>query len=67
MAGLVGDGLSNRQISEELGLKIGTVRNHISLILKKTGLRDRTQLALYAVEEGLSRQAQRPAPKQEET
>jgi DNA-binding NarL/FixJ family response regulator len=67
VAGLVGEGRSNRQIADELDLKIGTVRNYISLILKKTGLRDRTQLALYAVEEGLSRQARRPAPQTEET
>lgn len=60
MAGLVGAGLSNRQIAEELGLKIGTVRNRISLILKKTGLRDRTRLALYAAKEGLSGPARRP-------
>ncbi|GAA0365486.1 response regulator transcription factor [Bacillus horti] len=46
---LVGLGKSNREIAEELSLSIGTVKNHISLILDKLELRDRTQLAIYAI------------------
>lgn len=45
----IGEGRSNREISEELALSIGTVKNHISLILDKLELRDRTQIAIYAI------------------
>ncbi len=44
---LVAEGLSNKEIAEELFLSEGTVRNYISNILDKTGLRDRTQLAVH--------------------
>lgn len=43
---LVAEGLSNSQISERLFLADGTVRNHISMILEKTGLEHRTQIAV---------------------
>lgn len=43
----VANGLSNKEISEKLFLSEGTVRNYISGILEKLGLRDRTQLAIY--------------------
>lgn len=43
---LIAEGLSNRQISERLFLAEGTVRNHISTILEKTGLEHRTQIAV---------------------
>lgn len=46
---LVGEGMTNKEISENLHLSVGTVKNHITQILQKTGLRDRTQLAIYAV------------------
>ncbi|MED1603397.1 response regulator transcription factor [Alkalihalophilus marmarensis] len=46
---LVGEGLSNKEISEELSLSVGTIKNHISTILDKLNLRDRTQLAIYAI------------------
>ncbi|MEF9972519.1 MAG: response regulator transcription factor [Clostridia bacterium] len=46
----IGKGLSNREISAALLLGEGTVRNYISSILEKLGLRDRTQLAIYAVQ-----------------
>lgn len=45
----VGEGLSNKEIADKLFLSIGTVKNHISIILDKLDLRDRTQLAIYAV------------------
>lgn len=44
---LVVQGLSNREISEQLFLNEGTVRNSLSIILEKLQLRDRTQLAIY--------------------
>lgn len=43
---LIAEGLSNRQIAERLFLSDGTVRNHISTILEKTGLEHRTQIAV---------------------
>ncbi|MGP4106499.1 response regulator transcription factor [Virgibacillus sp. L01] len=46
---LIGEGKTNKEISEELYLSIGTVKNNITQILQKTGLRDRTQLAIFAV------------------
>jgi DNA-binding NarL/FixJ family response regulator len=50
---LLGTGASNRQIAERLALTEGTVKNYISSILAKTGLHDRTQVALFAVRHGL--------------
>lgn len=47
---LVGAGASNREISRRLYITEGTTKNHISKILRKLGLRDRTQAALYAAE-----------------
>lgn len=49
----IGQGLSNKQIAGLLHLKEGTIRNYISIILKKINLKHRTQLALYVLEEGL--------------
>lgn len=49
----IGEGRSNREISEELALSVGTVKNHISIILDKLALRDRTQIAIYAIRHGL--------------
>jgi DNA-binding NarL/FixJ family response regulator len=43
---LISQGLSNAQIAERLYLSNGTVRNHISTILEKTGLEHRTQIAV---------------------
>ncbi len=43
---LIAEGLSNQQIAEKLFLSNGTVRNHISTILEKTGLEHRTQIAV---------------------
>lgn len=44
---LVAEGLSNKEIAAEIFLSEGTVRNYISDILEKLGLRDRTQLAVF--------------------
>ncbi len=48
--GLVSKGLSNKEIAAELFLTEGSVRNYLSSVLKKLNLRDRTQLAIWAVQ-----------------
>lgn len=50
---LIAQGATNREIAEQLMITEGTVKNHISNILSRLGLRDRTQAALYAREMGL--------------
>jgi DNA-binding NarL/FixJ family response regulator len=45
---LVGRGATNAEIAGELYISEGTAKNNVSKILRKLGLRDRTQLALYA-------------------
>ncbi len=46
-------GLSNREIGLRLSLAEGTVKNHVTVILQKLGVRDRTQAALQARRVGL--------------
>ncbi|HEX6779376.1 MAG TPA: response regulator transcription factor [Ktedonobacterales bacterium] len=50
---LLAHGASNREISQSLYIASGTVKNHLSNILGKLGVRDRTQAALKARELGL--------------
>lgn len=50
---LIGSGMSNKEISAKLCLSEGTVRNSLSAILSKLELRDRTQLAIWAVQTGV--------------
>lgn len=47
IAKLVGEGKSNKEISKILYITEGTVKNHITRILSKLDLRDRTQLAIW--------------------
>jgi DNA-binding NarL/FixJ family response regulator len=49
---LVAKGLSNTAIAERLFLSEGTVRNHVSAILSKLGVTDRTQAAVVAIQHG---------------
>jgi DNA-binding NarL/FixJ family response regulator len=46
-------GRANREIARDLGLAEKTVKTHVSAILTKLGVQDRTQAALYAVRTGL--------------
>jgi len=46
-------GMSNKEIARELGVAEKTVKTHVSNILQKLNLADRTQAALYAVRERL--------------
>ncbi|HEY46591.1 MAG: LuxR family transcriptional regulator [Anaerolineae bacterium SM23_ 63] len=50
---LIADGLSNREIAEKLFISEKTVKTHVSNILGKLGLTDRTQAAIYALRRGL--------------
>ena len=50
---LIAMGASNREIAQRLVISEGTVKNHISNMLNRLGLRDRTQAAIYAREHGL--------------
>ncbi|GHV85201.1 DNA-binding response regulator [Spirochaetia bacterium] len=51
--GFVGQGYTNKEIAKKLYLTEGTIRNYISAVLHKTGLHDRTQVAIYAIKAGL--------------
>jgi DNA-binding NarL/FixJ family response regulator len=50
---LIARGRSNKVIARELGVAEKTVKTHVSHILAKLGVSDRTQAALYAVKQGL--------------
>ncbi|WMT18126.1 MULTISPECIES: response regulator transcription factor [Anoxybacillaceae] len=54
IAKLVGEGKTNKEIAAELHLSVGTVKNHITQILQKLQLRDRTQLAIYAIKHDIT-------------
>jgi DNA-binding NarL/FixJ family response regulator len=47
------DGLTNREAADRLYLSEGTVKNHVTNVLAKLGVRDRTQAALRARDLGL--------------
>ncbi len=51
---LVAQGMTNQEIAESLVIGEGTVRTHVSNILGKLHLANRTQAALYALREGLT-------------
>ncbi|MGG0669123.1 response regulator [Sporosarcina koreensis] len=50
----LGEGLNNKEIAEALFITEGTVKNHVSNVIQKLGLRDRTQAAIYAVRHGIT-------------
>lgn len=52
LAGL-GQGWSNARLAEELFVSEKTIKTHVSAVLRKLGLNDRTQAALFAVKSGL--------------
>ncbi len=49
----IAEGMSNGEISQELGISEKTVKNHVSSILKKLDLMDRTQAAVFALKNKL--------------
>lgn len=50
---LLAKGFPNSEIASQLHLSEGTVRNHVSAILEKLGVSDRTQAAVIAIQHGL--------------
>jgi DNA-binding CsgD family transcriptional regulator/pimeloyl-ACP methyl ester carboxylesterase len=50
---LVGHGLNNQQIADELVISVNTVRRHVSNIFDKTGVANRAQAVAYARDHGL--------------
>jgi DNA-binding NarL/FixJ family response regulator len=50
---LLAGGYSNKEISELLNISDGTVKNHISNLLAKLGVRDRTRAVLKAIDLGV--------------
>lgn len=50
---LIGEGMNNQEIADALYLSEGTVKNHLTRILVKLDLRDRTQLAVFTIKNGL--------------
>ena len=52
--GLLGKGLSNKEIADRIYLSEGTVRNYVSSIFEKLGVTDRTQAAILAIRYGLA-------------
>lgn len=49
----IANGLTNKEIAEELFLSEGTIKNNITNILSKLELRDRTQIAIFAFKNGI--------------
>jgi two-component system, NarL family, response regulator DegU len=54
---LVANGYNNRQIADQLDLAESTVKNNLSSLFQKIGVRDRTQAALYAISQGFGARA----------
>jgi NarL family two-component system response regulator LiaR len=52
---LIAKGYTNSKIAEQLVISVGTVKGHVSNILSKLQLADRTQAAVYAWQEGIVR------------
>ena len=46
------DGMSNKEIASSLGISHQTVKNHVTAILRKFGVEDRTQAVVYALKRG---------------
>jgi two-component system response regulator NreC len=54
VVGLLVEGLSNREIADRLNLGEQTIKNHVAHVMQKVGVRNRVELALYAVRERLA-------------
>ena len=52
IAEAISKGLNNKEIAELLFVSEGTIKNHLTSILEKLELRDRTQLAIWVLKHG---------------
>jgi DNA-binding NarL/FixJ family response regulator len=50
---MLAGGFTNREIGSAMNLAEGTIKNHVSMVLSKLGVRDRTRAVLKAVDDGL--------------
>ncbi|GEM88287.1 DNA-binding response regulator [Meiothermus granaticius NBRC 107808] len=50
---LIAEGLSNKQIAQDLGISLSTVKTHVEELLAKLSVSDRTQAAIRALRQGL--------------
>lgn len=55
---LVATGQNNQEIAEQLNITTGTVRVHVHAVLQKLDVRDRTQAAIFALQQGLGPETQ---------
>jgi len=55
---LIAQGMTNRQIAEQLVISENTARNHVSRILDKLGLARRSEAAVFAAQHGLAPQSE---------
>jgi hypothetical protein len=55
---LVADGMSNREVGVELGLREHTIKTYLFRIFEKLGISSRVELVLYAMNNGTSRAAE---------
>jgi DNA-binding NarL/FixJ family response regulator len=53
VAGLIGRGLSNRMIADELFISVATAERHVANIFTKLGFNTRSQVSVWAFERGL--------------
>lgn len=49
----IGYGLSNDEIARSMGISVETIKEHVQNILRKLGVKDRTQAAVWTVKQGL--------------
>jgi DNA-binding NarL/FixJ family response regulator len=50
---LIAEGINNKDISERLSISLYTVKNHVSSIIQKLAVDDRTQAAVLALKKGI--------------